>query len=333
MGERSPTPADRGATFSRSRLALGVVLVTVLGAAALVGLSRFVEGPHPGSLVFVSESGLVFRDLATGEEEAALPWDEGWLSPVLSRDGAELAYAFRGEVSLVDLATGEIRQIAEEGVSVGFDPDGRLVFVGPGDEGPRLLFRMATDGPEGLVPEAYRGHEGPVLWASSDRYVARLLDPGGTSGDLVVVDVSGEAPEAEHTVGAAFPLTISPDGREVLYVTGVPGKLMVLDLEERSDRDLGFSGELTVGATSPGGLAAVGGRGADGEPGVWALRGGGEEPKRLADALPDALAWAFDSSRLFLSSDGGLLEVPVPEGGAEDLDRAVAEDRFLEVVP
>lgn len=331
MGGRSPAPAERGATFSRARLALGVVLVTVLGGAALVGLSRFAEGPHPGSLVYVSGSGLVFRDLASGEEEVVLPWGEGWSSPALSRDGAELAYASGDGVGAFDLATGEDRTVAPDGAPVAFDPEGRVVYERPASGGRSVLFREAGDDPEPLVPDGYGGREGPVLWASADRYAARILDPDG-SGALLVVDLSRGAPAVVHAVRGAFPLTISPDGREVLYATGVPGRLRVLDLEELESRDLAFTGELVFGATSPQGVAAVGGRDADGDPATWALRGGEKEPKRLADVRPDALAWARDSSRLFLSSDGGLFEVPVPDGRAEALDAEVEERRFLEVV-
>lgn len=332
MEARSNGPAEQGATFSRARLVLGIVLITVLGAAALVGLSRFAEGPHPGSLVFVAESGVVFLDLATDEQEAALSWDERWSAPALSPDGERLAYASPGGVAEVDLGTGDTRGVAAQGAPVGFGPGGRLVYVRPGDEGERLLFRTGDGGPERLVPGGFRGYEGPVLWISEERYATRFLDPGGASGGLVVVDLSGEEPSVEHTIRAAFPLTLSPDGRELLYATGVPGQLEILDLAELEARSVGFAGELTVGATSPRGVTAVGGRDDAGEPGIWALRGDGGEPERLVDAAPSALAWTLDSSRLLFVDDGTLYETPVPEGGRRGLDVDVLERRFLETV-
>ena len=318
MAEPSRVPAEAarsGTTFSRGRLAVGLVLVLLIAVGVTLGVRQLRGAPSLGRLVYATRTEVFVRDLASGERRrlATLPRDTYQAWP--SADGRWLGYLeHSGALSLLDLTSGARWRVADRlTAGQGWTPDGRfvaaerfsdrdLVAIDPGDRG--------TD----LLVERFFG--GQPAWLDAGRFVAAIDD------DLVLVHLEG--PRADKIGDDLIPLAASPDGRELLTLeTKERPRLLVATLEGNriEGRRVVFEGQVYRAASSRQGFVSFSGRDERGAGGTWVLESRTEAPRRVSRDQAEQIAWSEDGASLVLLIDGKV--------SAVDL----RDDRTIRLVP
>lgn len=308
MVERSSPRPER--PFSRGRLAIGLVLVTVVGAGLVFGASKLRPAAGPGRLVVAAAGAVYVHDLAAGraERRASLPEDAEDVVP--SGGGRFVAYALRGgALWLLDLDDEARWQVSERATRVlGWTPDGRVVAL----EGTADRDLVVVD-PEGRRTQQIAGRfEGTsVLWRDDDRFVA------ATPTHMVDVRIGERGLDVRALAPRARPLAVAPGGDEVLYVSEDRSprvRIGTLQEAELTASRTVFEGRATRAAVSPQGLVAFTGRDRDGRTGTWIVQSRTAPPRRINDAQAEQLAWTPDGSALVVLSDGALVAHEVRDG-------------------
>lgn len=219
-----------------SSVRLGVWLT----AMVLLGCSRTSEPP------FGPEEPRLGREL-TGESV--------WVAaPVWSVDGREIYFVRNGpsaeireELAAVDVRSGSVRVLAGLGLGsggLGWDvdasADGRHVYVtvsGGGFYFNHDLYRVPVAGGS-LELVARSLAVAPFEVSDDDERVVFLRQEGAALSPLVVLDNPG-APEASprpviHPLDLLFPLSLSPDGKQLVFM--LLGSILLLSLDERELR-------------------------------------------------------------------------------------------------
>lgn len=333
MAGRSSAPSPSRSGFPRGRLTVGILLVALVGAGVAWGLSRLRGGPDPGRVVFASEDGVFVRELASGmlQRRAALPGDtlDAWPDPA----GRWLAYLRRrGDLWMLDLESGSRWQISDRlsvGIGTGWSPDGRfvagevaddrdLVAIDPGDRGTKLL----TSG----LPVSR------IVWIDKDRFVA------ATERHLVVVRLGGDRPSLDNLLDGAWPLAVSPDGGELLYVGDPEGKGSRVVIGELVADRVGakrtvFHGIAYRAAVSPQGFVAFSGRERSNAGGTWVLEARSRPPRRVTGAQAESIAFSRDGSSLLYVVNGALYARDLRDERTVRLSRRGTYVKAFAVVP
>ncbi len=301
----APERSRSGPGFSRSRLLVGVLLVTLVGAGLAWGFSRLRGGRDPSRVIYASERGVFVRELATGEEkrEADLPKDmlDAWPDP----GGRWLAYLRRGgDLWMLDLESGVRWQISERlTIGTGWTPDHRfvagelagdrdLVAIDPGDRGTDLLASGSS-----VVPD---------VWLDADRFLAITRRQ-----EMVIARLGGARPLLHELADDAWPLAVSPDGSELLYVVDPGGKrsrIVIGDLEgDRLEaKRTVFRGLSSRAAVSHQGFVAFSGRDRSNAGGTWILEGRPRPPRRITRDEAESIAFSRDGGSLLYVINGTL---------------------------
>lgn len=319
--------------FPRGRLAVGLLLVALVGAGIAFGLSRLRSGPDPGRVVYATEDGVFVRELATAEQrqEADLPDDtlNAWPDP----GGRWLAYLRRrGDLWMLDLESGTRWQISERlsvGIGSGWSPEGRFVAGEVADDYDLVAIDPGSRGTELLTSELplFR-----IVWIDTDRFVA------ATARRLVVVDVADERPSVDNLVDNAWPLAVSPDGSELLYVSDPEGKGSSVTIADLETDGLGakrtvFNGIAYRAAASPQGFVAFSGRDRSNAGGTWVLESRTRRPRRVTGDQAESMAFSRDGGSLLYVVDGKLYARDLRDDRSVRLSRHGTYVKAFAVVP
>jgi len=287
-------------------LAVGILLVALVGAGVAWGLSRLRGGPAPGRVVYASERGVFVRELATGEQrqEADLPDDtlDAWPDP----SGRWLAYLRRrGDLWMLDLDSGARWQLSERASDgTGWAPDRRFVAAEVADDRDLVAVDPAGRGTD-LLMSGFPGSR--IVWIADERFLS------ATSTQMVTIDLTGDRPSLEALLDDAWPLAISPDGRQLLYVVDPEGRaprVVIAELADEGQR-LGpkrtvFQGIAYRAAVGPQGFVAFSGRDRSNEGGTWVLRGRSRSPRRVTRGQAETIAFSRDGGSLLYIVNGTL---------------------------
>lgn len=332
MAEPSTPPAEpkRPSPFTRGRLAVGVFLVGVVAVLAAVGAAKVRSGPDAGRLVYISDRGVVVRNLGSGAERTAAAWPGNARGPVLDTANHRLAYRVGWSVQMLDLDTGRRIEVAEGRVRpLGFDRRGRLVLAHT-DVG-RTGLALVDGGRERaiLAGEAAAFSGGPV-WLTDDRYAVPLLRPQRPTDVTRIVDIGGTEPAVVREVERSWPLLASPDGTELLHSVqrGDEERLEILDVASGRSRRAGATGGFRSARLNPSGVAALLGIGPD--PAVWTYAPASEQAVRVVRARASAVTWSLDGSHLLYADGRGVWTVA---GGDRRRILGPVRSGFLGTVP
>lgn len=284
MAERS----RGGASFSRGRLLVALVVVAFVAAGLAFAVSKLRSGPGAGRLVYAARQGLFERDLATGADRkiASLPTDVEAAMP--SPDGRYVAYALgQGELWIAATDGDRRFQVAEQfTIPVGWSPDGRLVAGELLSD--RDLVAVDPDGRrEVLLSGGYASGALPV-WIDEDRFAIQTDD-----ASFALVES-----EQESSTHEGRPLVASADAAELLYVRDESvfvAKIADDGLEEerRVVRE-----SAAYGAFGPEGFAAIATDDA-----VLVLEGG-TQTEQVVDRAVDWVGWSNAGAVLLYAHDG-----------------------------
>lgn len=316
--------------FARGRLVVGIVVVTVLAAAAAFGVSRLRGPADAGRLVYVSDRGLVERELASGNERVVAQWPQGAVDPRLSAD--RLAYqAPDASVVVVELSTGRTETVAPDGRPAAWNTDGTMLAIERSTERARSTLVADVGGRlTEIVPGGLGGPDGDPVWLSPDRFAVRLLDRDGGGGALFVIALSEGVPSTLHQIPGAEPLAASPDGAELLYAPVDGGELQVLRTADLSSRPTGLRGVFSAAAVNRDGVVAVTGQTEDGA-GLWVLTAADERPFEAASLEASAVTWSADGSHVLYLEGAELFRTEVPRGLPEPVEGVRASLPWLGV--
>ena len=298
--------APRSSEFSRGRLLVGLLLVTVVGAGAAFFAARSRGGPDAGTLVYATPDGVYTHDLASGHDRRVVTLPKGTIAAIPSPDGKWVAYSKgAGEVWLAALDHDQRYQLAEQlALPLGWSPDGRLLVSELLDDGDLVVVDPDGDR-EVLAPGRFPAISAPV-WIDDKRVAIAK-----TESTFVLIDTDKPA---EQLPIAGTPLAASPDGAELLLAR--EGALMVSKV--KSDEPVGlrviFEGTPTVAAASRQGYLAVSAKDKKGHKGVWVFQGGTKSAKAV-DGGVNGLAWTPVGAVLIYERKGVLYALERP--GAE----------------
>lgn len=278
--------------------------MSLVGAGVAYGLSRFRSGPELGRVIYASERGVFLRDLATGAERRLtdLPKDtlDAWPSP----DGRWLAYLRRGgDLWLVALESDRRWRVSERlSTALGWSPDGRLVAAELLSDRDLVAIDPESRGSDLLVTR-YAG--GRIEWRGDGDFLTAIAN------DIVSIRTSGDKPSAAKVVDDAWPLAISPDGSELLFVAQpekAKPRVVVGDLDgnEISAKRTVFEGLAHRAAVSPQGFVAFSGRDRSNAGGTWVLEARGRKPRRIARGHAESIDWSREGSSLVYVINGTL---------------------------
>ncbi len=281
--------------FSRARLFVGLLVITLIGAGGMFALARLRGGPDPGSVVYASPEGVFVHDLSSGHDRLAATLPKGTVAAIPSPDGKWVAYSRGvGELWLASLRSRQRFQVADQFVvPLGWSPDGRLlasellsdrdlVLIDP-DEGREVL----KSG--GVPPSSF-----PV-WLDEHRFAIATSDEEFVLFDTRRPSRSVAAPGA--------PLAASPDGEELLFA--LRDKVLVAKIEGKKRGQLKtiFTGTATHAATSGDGFLAIAAKDPKGHSGAWVFQGGSKKT-RVVSGKVDGLAWSAKGAALLYQRGG-----------------------------
>lgn len=340
MSSRQIPPKEPGA-YHRMQMKRWWAVVGLVLTAGIAGLASCGGGSGlHDHLVLTRQTGLVERDLSSGDEHLLVPQpsDATLVEPAVSPDGTQIAYV------------GLLSAIVIPGQSTDLGSD---IYIASADgSSPRLVAKHAVRG-EQLHSPAWLPDGSLLIYAQ--RFENRMI----------VVDVERiELATGERTVviNDAFSPAPSPDGKQIVYIKAEPDltvALWVTDADGSNAKRLvpnsglvsfgrpRYSPDgryLVLGATGPGDFSrapstpaelasvkAVGevSRTVDRMNGlpedIWLVDLQTGEARRLADLDLDApsSAWSSDGQRIFVLGDKGLYEID-PNGG----DDRIGEGMF-----
>ncbi|WP_416970446.1 YncE family protein [Streptomyces sp. 4F14] len=317
------TGAGAQTAAADSRATLPISADWPRGEMVVDGVHRhvFISDPKTGSVVVADY---------TGKAVARITGETGGTGLALSKDSATLYVALpdADAISAVDTVT--FKETARYATGANTAPldlalaGDRLWFgYGAYARGGGNLGSLDLSGPE---PTVTLDQSGGVPWESAPQ----LTTGGGvllagskdrSPEELTVYDISsGTAQQRAHrteimpeSLGGQEDLAVSPDGDEIITANGTEDSVTTLrpDLFRGKDtRTLQIQGEPNAVEYAPNGALAVGvryGRGTD----TYVYRPGDTRATRFISTglynsvQPHGLAWAPDSSRLFiLTTDG-----------------------------
>lgn len=300
MAESSAAASNR---FSRARLAVGVLLVAIVAAGVAFGFGSLSGGAELGRVVYASERGVFVRDLASGSTRRVTGLPADTLDAWPDDQGRWLGYLRRrGDLWLLDLERKTRWQVSERfSVGLGWTPDRRflagevasdrdLVAVDPEDRGSHL------------VVGGYSG--GRPVWRNRDQFLAAV---GG--GDLVVVRLSGSTPRVRKVLDRAWPLAVSPDGAELLYVREPqsPNARVFIGRLEGSKvvgSRMIFRGTAHRAGVSRQGHLAFSGFDRNSRRGTWVVESPSREARRVSSIEAESIGWSLDGKTLIYVADG-----------------------------
>jgi eukaryotic-like serine/threonine-protein kinase len=198
--------------------------------------------------------GGIFIMGATGESVRRIS-DTGF-NPSWSPDGKRIAYSSDsffeptsrngfGAIWIIDLASGERRQLLEESIFDAVQPQwspggSRLAFWGIDDGGRREIFTVAVDDPRAValrVPTEEGINWNPI-WSPDGRFLYYASDRNGTMNlwRIAIDEKSGETEGAAEPILTPSPwsgwFSISRDGKRLAYATSeVRSKLEWFDFD------------------------------------------------------------------------------------------------------
>lgn len=300
MAERSRTRGKARSPFSRGRLAVGLVLVTLLAAGVALGLKQLRGGPDLGRLVYATQGAVFERELATGAQRrlADIPRDtlDSWPDP----GGRWLGYLQRrGALWLLDLETGARWRVADQlTTGRGWTPDRRFVAAELGSDRD-LVAIDPGDGGTDLIVSRFGG--GLLVWLDRDRFVTAIGDR------LMLIHVS--EPSTERLADDTWPLAASPDGKELLVAVKPESAkprvaIASLDGDKLGARRVMFEGLAHRAAVSRQGFVAFSGRDSSNDGGTWVIESRSKPPRRVSGEQAEQIAWSQDGTSLILLING-----------------------------
>lgn len=294
MAERSPARAD----LSRSRLLVGLLLLTVVAGGLAFGLSRLRSDPGPGHLVYAARQGVFVRDLATGTDERLLELPDDVEIAVPSPDGRSVAYALgAGQLWLAEVGGERRFEVAQRfTVPLGWSPDGRLIA---GElAGDQDLVAVDPDGGRDVLLSGGYVAGFPPVWIDADRFVIAV-----DAERSVIVDGSEPSEPID-----GHPLAVSPDATEMVLARGETVVVAsISDGEVTDEREL-HDGPAGLAAASPAGFLAVG------TPDGVLVFEGGTRSREVVPGQVDWLGWARTGAVLLYAKGGAAYAVELPDG-------------------
>jgi WD40 repeat protein len=310
-----PSPAD-SATFNRTTLVVGIILVTLAGAVAAFAFAKLQHHVDLGQLVYAGSGGIYEHDLATGADRklTSIPKDITVAEP--SPDGRFVAYAnSQGSLWMYDIKARRRYQVAEQGtIPEGWSPDSKLVareLVGAGD----VVLIDPNAGRKGLINGGSITQSLPV-WITSSRFaIGDLADPNAS----LLVDTQGSE---QPVVKAAFgvPLAASPDGAQLLTQRDHVLREGKVTPSGVTSGHVLFKGDAIIAATSPQGFVAFSAKGPAGKEGLWVLETG-TEVKRLVTGQVDWLVFTPDGSAICYAKGGSIYALTLADHRTKRISR------------
>jgi WD40 repeat protein len=225
----------RNRRIAAAVVALGIFAGVVAYLGASIGLPKDTPATpaplpyrHNGEIAVFEQFGSGIRlesiDPETGRRATLRsfgsdsPRAEG---PAWSPDGSEVAYVFAGHLWILDVATGQSRDVAFCGSCGGggpsWSPDGSTIAVSGGPNGSTIdLFDVATGARSTLQPLEAPGRIVSLAWSPDGDRIA-FIDFGAPVRKLYTVRIDGSDLRA-IAEDALFSVTWSPDGSSLAYL-------------------------------------------------------------------------------------------------------------------
>jgi hypothetical protein len=287
--------ARKRSGFSRARLFVGLLLVTLIGAGVVFALSRVRGGPDAGNVVYTSADGVFIHDLSSGRDRLAATLPKGTVAAIPSPDGKWVAYSRgAGELWLASLDSRRRFQVADQFVvPLGWSPDGRLLASELLSD--RDLVLIDPDGGRDVVMSGGAPPTSYPVWLDEHRFALATGE-----GEFVLFDTIGPS---QSDPGLGTPLAASPDGEELLFA--LRDKLLVAKIEGKKRGQLKtlFTGTAKHAAASTEGFLAIAGEDARGRSGAWVFQGGSKST-RVVSGTVDGLAWSAKGAALLYQRKG-----------------------------
>jgi hypothetical protein len=200
---------------------------------------------------------------------------------MLLPDGRHALAAVDTEVSVVDLANGEVKPVVQGRQAI-YLPTGHLLY----DEGegrvrivPFDARRLTLTGEPTPAFEAFRGPGGGAAQFAVARDGTLVYVPGGFDRSLVMVDEQGrETPLALAPRGYRFPMFSNDGTRLAVTVDPRPSRIWVIDLRDGSAIPVTSEGHAITPVWAPDGTAIAFCRGGS----VYTMNPFGNDEPRLA---------------------------------------------------
>jgi outer membrane protein assembly factor BamB len=306
--------------FSRGRLLVGLVILTIAAAGLAYAFAKLRPSPDPGTLVYAGRQGVYANDLSgsgTGRKIAGLPDDVEAAMP--SPDGKHVAYALgQGELWIASIGSEERFQVAQRFTfPLGWSPDGR--FISEELLSDRDLVAIDPDGGRDvLLSGGYLSGSQPV-WIDVDRFAIAL-----DAERFAIVDGTERGDPIDGR-----PLAASPDGAELLVVAD--GKVVVGEVDGDALGDVRelYGREAAFAAASPGGFVAIAT-----DDGVRVFVGG-TRSWSVVDRPVDWIGWTRAGAVLLYAYDGAAyaLDLDAEDGSEEGADPVRVTKRGVDVLP
>lgn len=303
--------------FSRSRLFVGILVVTLVGGGVAFALAQARGGPAPGRLVYTTPAGVYTHDLKSGEDKRVATLPKGTAAAIPSPDGKWVAYSKgAGEVWLVELGGDKRYQIGERFVlPLGWSPDSRfvasellsdkdLVLIDP-EAGKRRVIGSGT----------FPGVSVPVF-IDEDRFAIAT-----SPEEFVIVDTEKTARSGTFR---GTPLATSPDGAEILVAREGAVLVMKVESDEPVAPRVIFEGNALSAAASPQGFLAVAAKDPKGRNGVWIFEGG-ENSRQVVEGKVNGLGWSRAGAALIYERKGAIYALERPGAEPKRVSREGAE--------
>ena len=245
------------------------------------------DAPH---LYRVSEGGgtpdstILRRSAADGRQEETFPTGTRVRWPMLLPDGCHALAAVDTVVSVVDLASGEVKPLVHGRQAI-YLPTGHVLY----DEGegrvrivPFDTRHLALNGEPTPAFEAFRGPGGGAAQFAVARDGTLVYVPGGFDRSLVMVDEQGrETPLTLAPRGYRFPMFSDDGTRLAVAVDPRPSRIWVVDLRDGSAIPVTSEGHAIAPVWAPDGTALAFCR--DGP--VYTMNQPGTDEPRLASPM------------------------------------------------
>lgn len=303
----------------------------VVGAGIAWVLGRIRGGPDPGRIVVASYDGVYVRELASGDQDDKADLPDDTLDAWPDASGRWLAYLRRrGDLWMLDLDSGTRWQISERASDgTGWAPDGRFVAAELADDRDLVAVDPQHRGADLLVSGLPRSR---IVWVTDQRFLS------ATKTQMVAVDLAGARPSVTKLLDDAWPLAISPDGRQLLHVVdpgGTASSVVIaeLDGERLGPRRTVFRGVAYRAAVSRQGFVAFSGRDRSKGEGTWVLQSQSRPPRRVAEDQAESIAFTRDGRSLLYVVDGTLYARDLRDGRTIRLSDKGTHVKAFAVVP
>lgn len=249
-------------------------------------------------IAFVRDGHLMIMD-EDGSNVRILTDSIGARFPAFSPDGRQLAVIHDRGIWVVDVASGDARQLSggpytdafptwsHDGSRIAWASDQADIHdrAGYGFD----IWSMAADGTRSLLLTHDLGHDVQPWWLPDGRIVYK-----SSTHELLIMNSDGSGrTRQDEPAQNVFSFAISPDGTRIAYVVGSDGELYVMDLDGRNKRQVATGDVRAVEKLwwSPdGSRIAFDGvlRGSDGSWDIFTIRPEGTDLQRLtSDPRPE----------------------------------------------